>query len=101
MIDRKRLRFGQYQYGGWLFDLDRVSLSHVGEPEYEIDLRRCGTLGDLTDWMMHLHDKAWMTSALLGDLTAAFCDLLGPVMRHGTPIGIREMSVHLRSLCEN
>lgn len=83
---RQRLRAGRQCWGVWRFDPVYSCLVHTGDVPYTIDLRRCGELTEVADWLLHMREKPWVTPALLGDLTMAFCDLLEPLMRDGGEI---------------
>jgi hypothetical protein len=65
------------RWGGWEFDRRWLVLRHV-DGYYEVDLERCRTPAQVLDWIAQIQGKRWGTTAVVGDLVEALCDLLNP-----------------------
>jgi hypothetical protein len=64
-------------FGGWTFYRDNLTLYYKPE-DYEVDLERCRTTGEVLDWIAQVQGKAWATPQVVGELVQALCELLDP-----------------------
>lgn len=67
-------------WGRWRYDQRRRVLDLYDKKlhQYEVDLDTCTTSAAVLDWIMQIAGKTWADAELLGDLVAAFNDLLHP-----------------------
>lgn len=72
---RPHLKNGQ-TWGPWKFRLGNLTLTHV-EQDYEIDLERCLSPGQVLDWIYQIYLKAWKGDDIR-HLLRAFQDILDP-----------------------
>lgn len=66
----------------WRLDKERLCLVH-GERQdyYEVDLERCETVASLTDWIIHLTEKQFISTVALGE----FVQWIGYLIRNPLP----------------
>lgn len=60
----------------WWFDAKNKCIVTTDKREYWIALDRCGTQGDVCDWLAQIVEKAWGTPEVVGELVAEFHDRL-------------------------
>jgi hypothetical protein len=65
------------QWGMWRYNRNRRTLFY-GRGEYEVDLDRCRTSGEVLDWIIQLNQKSWTTPEDIGHLVEALDVLLHP-----------------------
>lgn len=64
-------------WGRWTFNSTVLTLD-FDNGQYEIDLERCNSSAEVLDWICQLQSKVWTTAEDIGNLVAAFDDLLRP-----------------------
>ena len=63
-------------WGSWVYDAELMTLTF--KYNYEIDLERCSTPAQMLNWIFQLNGKGFTTATDIGDLVAAFDDILYP-----------------------
>lgn len=67
-----------HDFGVWHYCADEYILTFgLNHHDYEIDLEGIGTSDGMLDWIFHIAEKSWATSAVVHDLVLAFCEIFG------------------------
>jgi hypothetical protein len=64
-------------FGTWLFDQHRLTLEHMGDPMYNIDLESITSAAEVLDWIFQIEEKSWATDAEIADFVRAIEYLFG------------------------
>jgi hypothetical protein len=79
--NEERERVARRQWGAWYLDTDTLELVYrdaAGHNRHFLNLERCGSSAAVLDWICQLAGKDWTSPRDIGDLVAAFRDILDP-----------------------
>jgi hypothetical protein len=68
-------------WGPWKLNARNLTLTHTKaypSSDYEINLERMNTSGQMLDWIFQVHDKTWCSPQDMGLLIAALRELFHP-----------------------
>jgi hypothetical protein len=80
----ERERVARRQWGAWHLDTGTLELVYrdaAGHNRYFLNLERCGPSAAVLDWICQLAGKDLTSPRDIGDLVAAFRDILDPQAR--------------------
>jgi hypothetical protein len=60
----------------WVYRRSNLTLTHR-ESDYEVDLERIKSSGDMMDWIAQLNEKAWVTPQALGEFARLLIEIFG------------------------
>ena len=77
IVVSRRRTLSRRTYGPWMYVSQTNALQLRAYPSacYEVDLDRCRTDRQRTDWIRHVSQKAWGTSDVVDGLREAFAEL--------------------------
>ena len=72
------------RWGQWRYNASNLTVEYIdydpqkkGAVAYYVDLERCGTAGDILDWIIQVSEKAWTRPQDIGHLVQALNELAG------------------------
>lgn len=76
MLQVNNIRHGQ-RWGVWQFDKKQLTLVNTSEYDYCIDLEEINSTAELSDWLLHIAEKARSGEWDPYELNQAFLTLFG------------------------